>query len=112
MLRNISLIFSAFIITHGAFSQNFYDVDNVREIKIYFYENNWDHLLDSLYIAGDEERLVANLEIDGNQYDSVGIRYKGFSSVSINTIKNPFNIKLDYIDNNQNHEGFKKNQTF
>ena len=108
MLRNISLILFSFVITHNVFSQNFYDVDNVREIKIYFYENNWDHLLDSLYIAGDEERLVANLEIDGNQYDSVGIRYKGFSSVSINTIKNPFNIKLDYIDNNQNHEGFKK----
>ena len=92
-----------------SFSQNnFYDVDNVREIKMYFTQPNWDDILDSLYVAGDQERLIASVEIDGNLYDSIGVRYKGFSSVSVNTIKNPFNIKLDYIDNNQNHEGFKK----
>ena len=89
-------------------AQNFYDVDYVREIKLYFNQPNWDHLLDSLYLDGLEERLLASVEIDGTMYDSVGVRYKGFSSVSINTIKNPFNIKLDYVDNNQNHEGFEK----
>ena len=89
-------------------AQNFYDVDYVRDIKLYFNQPNWDHLLDSLYLDGLEERLLASVEIDGTMYDSVGVRYKGFSSVSINTIKNPFNIKLDYVDNNQNHEGFEK----
>ena len=89
-------------------AQNFYDVDYVREIKLYFNQPNWDHLLDSLYLDGLKERLLASVEIDGTMYNNVGVRYKGFSSVSINTIKNPFNIKLDYVDNNQNHEGFEK----
>ena len=89
-------------------AQNFYDVDYVREIKLYFNQPNWDQLLDSLYLDGLKERLLASVEIDGTMYNNVGVRYKGFSSVSINTIKNPFNIKLDYVDNNQNHEGFEK----
>ena len=108
MKRNSIIFILSTLLSLNSFSQNFYDVDNIREIKLYFSQPNWDHLLDSLYIDGLEERLLANVEIDGNQYDSVGVRYKGFSSVSINTVKNPFNIKLDYIDNNQSHEGFKK----
>ena len=31
----------------------------------------------------------------------VGVRYKGFSSSSVNYKKNPFNIKVDYIINGQ-----------
>ena len=109
MVRSRFIFFLLISLTLQSFSQNnFYDVDNIREVKIYFFQPNWDDILDSLYIVGDDERLVANIEIDGNQYDSVGVRYKGFSSVSINTIKNPFNIKLDYVDNNQSHEGFTK----
>ena len=62
------------------FSQNsFYDTDSVREIRISFYDTNWDYLLDSLYVQGDNDRILADIEIDGNQYDSVGVRYKGFS---------------------------------
>lgn len=91
------------------FSQNsFYDTDSVREIRISFYNTNWDYLLDSLYVQGDNDRILADIEIDGNQYDSVGVRYKGFSSVSVNRLKNPFNIKLDYIIEGQDHEGVDK----
>ena len=46
--------------------------------------------------------------MDGITYDSVGVRYKGFSSVSVNRIKNPFNIKLDYIIEGQDHQGIDK----
>ena len=70
----------------------FYSVDTIREIKIYFDQPNWDYLLDSLFLAGDENRLVATtVSVDGTQLDSVGVRYKGYSSASINRIKNPFN---------------------
>ncbi len=90
-------------------SQNtFYNVDTIRNIKIYFNESNWDEILDSLYIADNNDRMLATVLIDGIQYDSIGIRYKGFSSVSVNRVKNPFNIKLDYIIEGQNHEGIDK----
>jgi len=51
--------------------------------------------------------LLANINIDGTSYDSVGIRYKGYSSVSIDRKKNPFNIKLDWLIN-QDHNGIDK----
>ena len=102
-------LFFFLLITKTLFSQTgFYNVDSIREIKVYFNEPNWDHILDSLYVEGDKNRLLCSVEVDGNMYDSVGIRYKGFSSVSTNRIKNPFNIKLDHVINNQNHRGHNK----
>ena len=84
---------------------SFYETDSLKEIRIYFYEPNWQSTLDSLYIIGNDERTFAYLIIDGEQYDSVGIRYKGFSSVSVNTIKNPLNIKIDYVKGKQDLDG-------
>ena len=97
------------ISSFNGFAQNsFYNIDTIREIKIDFNTNSWDHILDSLYVKGDNERIMATLTIDGIQYDSVGIRYKGFSSVSVDRVKNPFNIKLDYLIDDQNHFGIDK----
>lgn len=87
---------------------NFYHTDTVQEIRINFYDSDWDNILDSLYVLGDKQRILAHLEINGFSYDSVGVRYKGFSSVSVNRTKNPFNIKLDYMIENQDHFGTEK----
>jgi hypothetical protein len=88
-----------------ASGQGFYAIDSVRTIQIIFTQSNWDHILDSLYDAG-EDRLLGTCIIDGVQYDSVGVRFKGFSTYNANRTKNPFNIKLDYIRDNQTHEGY------
>ena len=104
-----NLIFCFLFCNSTLLSQNnFYDVDTIREIKIYFYESDWDNQLDSLYLLGENDRILADIIIDGNSYDSVGVRYKGFSSVSINRVKNPFNIKLDYNIADQDHQGIDK----
>ena len=96
-------------LSNNIFSQStFYNIDTVREIKFNFDQPNWKYLLDSLYVLGDEQRIIGTVTIDGFQYDSVGIRYKGYSSVNITQTKNPFNIKLDYIINDQEHQGFNK----
>lgn len=89
-----------------ALGQGFYDVDSVRTIELIFPQSNWDHVLDSLYEAGDEERLIGTAIIDGVQFDSVGIRYKGQSTYSTNRVKSPFNIKLDHIKDNQEIDGY------
>ena len=108
-LKQFILLFFLIFIQFKILSQNsFYEIDTVREIRIIFYDSNWDYILDSLYVAGQKERILADIIIDGSHYDSVGIRYKGFSSVSVNRIKNPFNIKLDYIIEDQNHQGIEK----
>lgn len=109
ILKRIFFIICIFLFQFNIFSQNhFYNIDTVREVRLYFNEPNWDYILDSLYVKGDKDRLLATVIIDGNSYDSVGVRYKGFSSVSINTIKNPFNIKLDYVIDGQDHQGVEK----
>jgi len=107
MKRIINLIL--FLYCSNACAQNnFYNLDSIREVSIHFYDSDWDNQLDSLYVQGDNERILADLIIDGSAYDSVGVRYKGFSSVSVNRVKNPFNIKLDYVIDGQDHKGVEK----
>ena len=88
--------------------EGFYSTDTIRDIRIMFAKSNWDQILDSLYVAGDKERMQATLFIDGIQFDSVGVRYKGYSSASVDRVKNPFNIKLNYLIEGQDHQGIDK----
>ena len=106
--RILIFVFVVFFQINSFSQSDFYDVDTVREIRVYFYQSDWDALLDSFYVLGDNDRVLADIIIDGSSYDSVGIRYKGFSSVSVNRVKNPFNIKLDYIIDGQDHQGIDK----
>ena len=87
-------------------AQDFYDINTINSIEIIFTEPNWDEILDSLYAIGDEDRLTATAIINGVQFDSVGVRYKGNSTYSSNQIKNPLNIKLDYIIEDQELDGY------
>ena len=88
--------------------EGFYSTDTIRDIRTTFAQSNWDEILDSLYVAGDKGRMQATLFIDGIQYDSVGVRYKGYSSASVDRVKNPFNIKLNYLIEGQDHQGIDK----
>jgi hypothetical protein len=90
----------------SVFGQGFYDPDTVHTIQLIFPQSNWDKILDSLYAAGNEDRLLGTAIIDGVQYDSVGVRYKGNSTYSPNRVKNPFNIKLDYVIEDQEIDGY------
>jgi len=110
MFKNLLLFFFLILFQTKSYSQNnFYSVDSLREIRIYFYDSDWDYQLDSLYVQGNNERILADLVIDGLYYDSVGVRYKGFSSVSVDRLKNPFNIKIDYIIDGHSNKMLKRN---
>lgn len=85
-------------------SQGFYDIETINEIQLYFEEDNWDTLLDQLKADGQEERLLGQAVINGEVYESVGVRYKGNSSYNSRQVKNPLNIKLDYMID-QKHDG-------
>lgn len=95
------------LLSSNIFGQDFYDINSINTIELTFEQSNWDALLDQLYSEGNEERLLGTAVINGVTYDSVGVRYKGNSSYRANQIKNPLNIKLDYIIN-QEHEGYDK----
>ena len=93
-------------IINSTFSQSFYDINTINTIEITFEESNWDQLLDQYAQAGDEERLMGSVTLNGQVFDSVGVRYKGNSTYNANQVKNPLNIKLDYIINDQEIEGY------
>jgi spore coat protein CotH len=105
MQRAILLLILGAIFTCGLMAQDFYDIDQVNEIRLYFTQANWDQILDQYFAAGLEQRLMGTAVINGVTYDSVGVRYKGNSSYNANRTKNPFNIKLDYIIDDQLLDG-------
>ena len=67
MFLKYSILFLAIgFVQLNLFSQNsFYSVDSLREIRIYFYDTDWDSQLDNLYIQGNNDRILADLIIDG-----------------------------------------------
>ena len=107
-MKNLLLLFILFTFHNLSAQETFYDLNTIQEIRIIFAQDDWDALLDANYVAGEGDRILADLLINGEAVDSVGIRYKGFSSVSVDREKNPFNIKLDYIKGNQRYDGIDK----
>ena len=104
----IILLLNFVLLSLGNFAQGgFYDVSTIQDIKIYFSESNWDQLLDELYIEDEQNRLVGAVVINGETFENVGVRYKGFSSYSSNRNKNPFNLKLDHLVD-QSYQGYSK----
>lgn len=85
-----------------------YDPASVRELRLYFDVPDWRHTLDSLYVAGEDERLLGDLYIDGTFLPDVGVRHKGYSSFAVGRLKNPFNIKLDEMHAGQDYQGHEK----
>lgn len=104
-MRKIILSFSLALIGM-AHAQSFYDMNQINVIEITFSDPNWDQTLDSYYAAGLDQRLIGSCTINGVPFDSVGVKYKGNSSYSPNNPKNPLNIKLDYVKN-QDYEGYE-----
>jgi len=105
-MNRLSAVLITFLITINLWGQDFYDINSINTIELTFEQSNWDYLLDSLYADGNEDRLTGTAIVNGIQYNEVGVRYKGNSSYNANQVKNPLNIKLDYIIDDQEHEGY------
>lgn len=86
--------------------QGFYHPNKVRELRLSFEQNNWAYLMDSIRTHGDG-LLIGDAKIDGKAYENAGIRYRGTKSFTVGSKRNAFHIKLNYINKNQNHEGYK-----
>lgn len=74
---------------------DFYDINTIQEIEISFTQPNWDYILDTAK-AGSGSYLMAEwVKINGIQFDSAGVKYKGSSSYDPSFNKNPLHISLD-----------------
>jgi len=105
-MKKFVIIISLLLLGSLVVAQDLYDINTINTVEITFAESNWDTVLDGLYAAGDEERLVGDVVVNGVEFSSAGIRYKGNSSYSTQNAKNPLNIKLDHVIDDQTYDGY------
>jgi len=101
-------LFSLFVlgaITTQTGAQDLYDPSQVSELQIDFYDTNWDAILDGYMEQDSDERILADVTINGVVFDSAGVRYKGNSSYRSTQVKNPLNIKLNHVKD-QDYQGY------
>jgi len=82
-----------------------FDKKTVGEIRIKVATKNWSESLDSLRIYGGG-LLDATVSIDGVSYENAGIRFRGDKSYATGLKRNPFTIKLNNTNPEQNHQGY------
>ncbi len=88
------------------FAQNFYALDTIQQIEIKFAEPNWDYILDTAKMGSDSYTMAVYVRINGVQFDSAGVKYKGNSSYNAANAKNPLHIELDHFKS-QDYLGIK-----
>ncbi len=109
-MRKIILLFTVCSVAFSTLTAqdepktDFYATDVIRQINIRFAQDNWQYLLDSLRLNGDG-MLLADLEVDGQTYEYVGVRFRKSKAFKPESRRNGLYIKLDYINKTQNIEG-------
>jgi CotH kinase protein/Lamin Tail Domain/Secretion system C-terminal sorting domain len=88
------------------FSQSFFSEKVVQKIEIQFAFDDWDNRLDTAATGAENYTLAKSVTINGQKFDSVGVKYKGNSSFKVANKKNPLHIELDFVKK-QDYQGFK-----
>ncbi|HSH65945.1 MAG TPA: CotH kinase family protein [Bacteroidia bacterium] len=84
----------------------FYELNTIQKIEITFTQPDWDYELDTAKAGSDGYILASKLKVNGVEFDSVGVKYKGNSSYDATFKKNPLHIELDTYKN-QSYQGIK-----
>lgn len=85
----------------------YYDIASIKRIDLTFSQSNWWAQLIANYSS--ETEMPAAMSYDGTALAyNVGVRFKGFTSYQQNsTEKKSFNISLDYVNNDQDLNGYQ-----
>ena len=105
MKYKFPLFIISFLGSFCGFTQDFYDLNTIQKIEIQFSNANWDNQLDVLKLTTDKFLMADWVKINGVEFDSVGIKYKGNSSYDSTYKKNPFHIELNTFKN-QDYQGY------
>jgi spore coat protein CotH len=108
MKNRLLIILLSWLGMSGAAAQTFYDVNTIQQIKINLFPHqfNWQFLLDSLKnTPGEPYLVVQSVEVNGVLFDSVGVKYKGYSSYDAGNEKNPLHIELNHVIKGQKYQG-------
>jgi hypothetical protein len=89
-----------------------FDLEEVHDIHLTFYETNYHSILVNRWFDEDETRLPAQLDMGDIHFDSVGVKYKGNSTFYIANLtfnpKVPYNIDMNEYIGGQKLLGYKK----
>lgn len=98
-MRSFLLLCLTALLSTAVWSQDFYSLDSIHDIRVTLSYERWEELLDSMK-QSDGGRLTSDVRVDGVLYEGAGIRYKGNSSYHAvrraEEDKLPFNIKIDH----------------
>ncbi len=109
-MRKIILLFTVCAVAFSAVKAQerkdagFYATDTIQQIRLHFAQDNWQYLLDSLRMNGDG-MLLADLDVNGQKYEYVGVRFRKSKAFQPESKRNGLYIKLDYINKTQNIQG-------
>ena len=118
----VSFLFSYILLGQG-FIQNdpqihydepegLFDSDFIRDIHIYFENDNYHNVLVNSFFNTPSYRIPATISMGGLFMDSVGVRYKGNSTFCLpyemGNPKLPYNLDFNYWVSSQKLMGYKK----
>ena len=87
-------------------AQTFFDLNTIQKIEITFNQSNWDYQMDTAKAGAEGYLMAYSVKINGTNFDSAGVKYKGNSSYDSTKIKNPLHINLKKFKSGQNYQGF------
>ncbi len=82
-----------------------FDKKTVGEVRLILSTPDWVNALDSLRIYG-ANAMPATVVIDGTRYEGASVRFRGDKSYAKGLKRNPFSIKLNTSNPEQNHQGY------
>src|SRR6186997_2407620 len=83
------------IVPNMLMAQSLYDINTIQQIRIHFDQANWDYQMDTAKDGSEGYIVAAWVELNGQIFDSVGVKYKGNSSYDPSYNKNPLHISMD-----------------
>lgn len=86
------IFFVSFVNAHA--QDQFYNRDSIQKIEIYFSQPNWDYMMDTAKLGAEGYIPASFVLLNGQRFDSVGVKYKGNSTYDSASLKNPWHIKL------------------
>lgn len=95
------------LMTGGKPSTGLYDSATIRTIYLEFPQSNYWNLLTQNYAS--HTRIPATMIVDGETYDSVGVRFRGQTSYSMlpqSSQKKSFDIDLEFVHEGQDIKGY------
>ncbi len=101
-----ALMACSLLISSNTKAQGFYDRSTIQTIEVFFGFSNWDAQLDALASSTEDYLLADSVRINGETFDSVGVKYKGNSSYNANNNKNPIHIELNYTHGSYDYQGY------